>query len=86
VQQLGRLETKFTSAQHSTYLQYSLLPVIVFDDYFRFVRYIVQEKGVPKDNIHLVGLSLGSHLAGYVGKEVPGIGRITGQVQWRAFG
>ncbi|GFG35852.1 hypothetical protein Cfor_07260 [Coptotermes formosanus] len=44
----------------------------------RFVRYVVSEKGVPKDNIHLVGLSLGAHLAGYVGKEVPGIGRITG--------
>jgi predicted esterase len=61
--------------------------VIVFDYYyFRFVRYIVHEKGVPKDDIHLVGFSLGSHLAGYVGKEVPAIGRITGQVGWREFG
>ena len=43
------------------------------------MRYIV-EKGVSKDNIHVVGLSLGSHIAGYIGKEVPGIGRITGNV------
>lgn len=54
------------------------------------MRYVVSEKGVPKDNIHLVGLSLGAHLAGYVGKEVPGIGRITGKVfggvLLRAFG
>ena len=46
----------------------------------------MHEKGVPEDNIHLVGLSLGSHLAGYIGKEVPGIGRITGQDGWRRLG
>ncbi|PNF40159.1 hypothetical protein B7P43_G09764 [Cryptotermes secundus] len=44
----------------------------------RFVRYIVDKKGVSKDGIHLMGLSLGAHLVGYIGKEVPGIRRITG--------
>jgi hypothetical protein len=72
------------TAQDTTSVRF--IPSERFLYYFRFVRYILYEKGVPKDNVHLVGLSLGSHLAGYVGKEVPGIGRITGQIWWRAFG
>jgi hypothetical protein len=40
----------------------------------------VDKHGVSKNDIHLIGLSLGAHLAGYVGKEVPGIRRITGNM------
>jgi hypothetical protein len=40
----------------------------------------VDKQGVSKNDIHLIGLSLGAQLAGYVGKEVPGIRRITGNM------
>ena len=36
-------------------------------------------KSLTLDNVHLIGHSLGSHIAGYVGKNLTGsIGRITG--------
>lgn len=38
----------------------------------------MDKKGVSKDHIHLMGLSLGAHLCGYIGKQIPGIRRITG--------
>jgi hypothetical protein len=35
--------------------------------------------GTSPSQIHLIGLSLGAHLASYIGKAIPGIGRITGK-------
>lgn len=37
------------------------------------------ELGTNPSQIHLIGLSLGAHLASYVAKDVPGIGRLTGK-------
>ncbi|CAG2232276.1 PLRP1 [Mytilus edulis] len=34
--------------------------------------------GLTLNHVHLVGHSLGAHIAGYVGENIPGIGRITG--------
>ena len=31
------------------------------------------------DRMHLIGHSLGAHVAGYAGERVPGTGRITGK-------
>lgn len=45
----------------------------------------MDKKGVSKDVIHLIGLSLGAHLAGYIGKELPGIRRITGNTSVNIF-
>jgi phosphatidic acid-selective phospholipase A1 len=45
----------------------------------------MDKKGVSKDNIHLIGLSLGAHLAGYIGKVIPGIRRITGKISVNMF-
>jgi acetyl esterase/lipase len=36
--------------------------------------------GVSPSKIHLVGHSLGAHLAAYVAKGIPGIGRLTGKL------
>ncbi|KDR07327.1 Pancreatic lipase-related protein 3 [Zootermopsis nevadensis] len=44
----------------------------------KFVSYLIDEKGVSKNKIHLVGMSLGSHVASYVGKCINDLGRITG--------
>jgi hypothetical protein len=43
------------------------------------VRTII-EAGVSPAKIHLIGLNLGGHLAAYVAKAVPGIGRLTGKL------
>ncbi|BFZ16454.1 hypothetical protein BsWGS_19493 [Bradybaena similaris] len=34
--------------------------------------------GGDKSSFHVIGFSLGAHLAGYVGKWLPGVGRVTG--------
>ena len=37
--------------------------------------------GVSAENVHLIGHSLGSHIAGYAGERVKGLGRISGTIQ-----
>ncbi|KAK6188493.1 hypothetical protein SNE40_004656 [Patella caerulea] len=34
--------------------------------------------GISYSNVHVIGHSLGSHIAGYIGEIIPGLGRITG--------
>jgi acetyl esterase/lipase len=43
------------------------------------VQTIIQA-GVSPAKIHLIGHSLGAHLAAYVAKVIPGIGRLTGKL------
>lgn len=44
--------------------------------------------GAQFTDMHLVGHSLGAHIAGYAGHQVKGIGRITGKyrISHTAFG
>lgn len=42
-----------------------------------FVDFILEKTAVTTDRIHLIGHSLGSHVAGYIGSRIPGIARIT---------
>ena len=48
-------------------------------DVARLIRYFVKKKGSNYDDIHIIGYSLGAHIAGYAGEKFKGkIGRITG--------
>ncbi|XP_068244008.1 pancreatic triacylglycerol lipase-like [Palaemon carinicauda] len=43
-----------------------------------FLKWLQNNLGLIPADIHLIGHSLGSHIAGYVGEKIPGLGRITG--------
>ena len=34
---------------------------------------------IAKSRFHILGHSLGAHIAGYAGKRLPGLGRVTGR-------
>ena len=42
------------------------------------VKTLHNSTGIDFANVHLVGHSLGSHICGYAGERIPGLGRITG--------
>ncbi|GIY11419.1 pancreatic triacylglycerol lipase [Caerostris extrusa] len=42
------------------------------------IKYLEVKKGVDPQNVHLIGHSLGAHLAGSAGQSTPNLGRITG--------
>ncbi|KAK0061900.1 inactive pancreatic lipase-related protein 1 [Biomphalaria pfeifferi] len=42
------------------------------------IKQLIKTKGVTAADFHLIGHSLGSHISGYAGERVPGLGRITG--------
>ncbi|PSN34145.1 hypothetical protein C0J52_10042 [Blattella germanica] len=44
----------------------------------RLCRHVIDKEGADPARFHLVGHSLGAHTAGYVAKNIAGIGRITG--------
>lgn len=45
----------------------------------RLVTFLQTNQSVALDRFHLIGHSLGAHIAGYAGNDVPGMARITGQ-------
>ena len=42
------------------------------------VQALEQEAQIPQSSVHIIGLSLGAQIAGYAGKRLSGLGRITG--------
>ncbi|KAK3864249.1 hypothetical protein Pcinc_030039 [Petrolisthes cinctipes] len=51
------------------------------DEYLKvahFINWLKEHTGLSPSNVHIIGHSLGSHVAGYAGERVTGLGRITG--------
>lgn len=44
----------------------------------RLVQFLVANAGASVENFHIIGHSLGAHIAGYAGQRLPGLHRITG--------
>ena len=44
----------------------------------QMIQLLKDHQGVSVSNIHLIGHSLGAHIAGYVGTRIPRLRRITG--------
>jgi hypothetical protein len=67
---------KFSSAWKIFFYQIMLLFCRKFFC-FRAVEYLIT-LGTSAPQIHLIGFSIGAHVAAYVAKAIPGIGRLTG--------
>ena len=44
----------------------------------RLVNKLIADHEVEAEDVHIIGHSLGSHIAGYAGERIPGLGRISG--------
>lgn len=44
----------------------------------RVLEYLMNTHGLRLTDVHLIGHSLGAHISAYIGKSLPGIGRLTG--------
>ena len=44
----------------------------------RVVNKLIKDHGVKPADVHMIGHSLGSHIAGYAGERIEGLGRISG--------
>ena len=52
---------------------------VVAAEISRMLQYLQTTTGISMDLVHVIGHSLGAHIAGYVGNRIQGIGRITGR-------
>lgn len=60
------------------YTQATANTQVVGAEIARFVNRMVLRHGSKASDFHIIGHSLGSHVAGYAGKRIEGLGRITG--------
>lgn len=61
------------------YSQASANTRVVGAEIARLLNFLRANAGVSLDKIHLIGHSLGAHIAGYAGRRVRNINRITGK-------
>jgi pancreatic triacylglycerol lipase len=43
------------------------------------IKYMIEKHGAKAIDFHIIGHSLGSHVAGYAGRKIVGLGRISGK-------
>jgi triacylglycerol esterase/lipase EstA (alpha/beta hydrolase family) len=51
----------------------------ILNQYFRLIRKLMMA-GLKTKSIHLIGHSLGAHICSYIGANLGGVGRITGEI------
>jgi pancreatic triacylglycerol lipase len=61
------------------YTQASANTQVVGAEIALFIKYMIKNYGVKAADFHIIGHSLGSHVAGYAGKQIVGLGRISGR-------
>ena len=49
----------------------------------QLINYVLNNTDARADNFHIIGHSLGAHVAGYAGERVNGLGRISGRLTSR---
>ena len=52
---------------------------VVGADVALFIDYFIKQRGSKATDFHLIGHSLGGHVAGYAGARAKGLARITGK-------
>ena len=48
----------------------------------QLVQKLMNATGAAADSFHIIGHSLGAHVAGYAGERIPHLGRITGKYRY----
>ena len=68
----------WTKGNSFPYSQATANTQVVGRDIAKLVNSFISKNLITANNIHLIGHSLGAHVAGYAGEQVQGLGRITG--------
>ena len=55
---------------------------IVGAEIAQLIQMLRDHYGLSPSNVHIIGHSLGAHVAGYAGTRIPGLGRITGRYMY----
>ncbi|XP_035213029.1 pancreatic triacylglycerol lipase-like isoform X2 [Stegodyphus dumicola] len=63
---------------YPSYSQFATNTRVLAAQITQLIRFIEKAYGYPPEKFYLLGHSFGAHTAGYIGKRIPNIGRITG--------
>ncbi|CAL1289443.1 unnamed protein product, partial [Larinioides sclopetarius] len=68
----------WTKYNQPPYIQAAVNTLQIGHKLATLIRFLENNKGVDPKNVHLIGHSLGAHVSGVAGDQIPNIGRITG--------
>ncbi|XP_072280890.1 pancreatic triacylglycerol lipase-like [Pyxicephalus adspersus] len=78
VEDVNCIAVDWGGGSRTTYSQAANNIRVVGAEIAYFVKYLTQSLGYSASNVHVIGHSLGAHVAGEAGKRMRGIARITG--------